>query len=94
MTVTLLSGWTADDVPDLTGRPAVVTGATYDLGLETARVLARRGAHVVLTARDEARGDEAVRRGAGRRPGRLDGARAAGPGRAGVGPRVRGPRRR
>ncbi len=59
---TSLRGWSASDVPDLSGRRAVVTGATSGLGLETARVLALHGAEVVMTARDAARGDEAVRR--------------------------------
>jgi NAD(P)-dependent dehydrogenase (short-subunit alcohol dehydrogenase family) len=73
-----LRGWSADDVPDLTGRRAVVTGATSGLGLETARVLAAHGAHVVMTARDGARGADAVRRvrakvpGADVRPAALD----------------------
>jgi NAD(P)-dependent dehydrogenase (short-subunit alcohol dehydrogenase family) len=44
--------WTANDIPDLTGRTAVVTGANGGLGLETARELARNGAHVVMAARD------------------------------------------
>ena len=55
-------GWTAEDIPDQTGRVAVVTGATSGLGLETATALARRGAHVVLTARDAARGEAALGR--------------------------------
>ena len=51
---------TAEEVTDgldLTGRMAVVTGATSGIGLETARVLARRGAHVLVTGRtlDKAR---------------------------------------
>ena len=37
---------------DLTGKTAVVTGASGGLGLETARALAARGAHVVVAARD------------------------------------------
>jgi len=44
--------FTEQDVPDLTGRTAVITGASSGLGLENARVLARRGAHVVLATRD------------------------------------------
>jgi len=59
MTVSLLPGWTTADIPDLTGRRAVVTGATSGLGEVTAVELARRGAQVVLTARDAARGGRA-----------------------------------
>jgi NAD(P)-dependent dehydrogenase (short-subunit alcohol dehydrogenase family) len=45
--------WTPDDIPDLTGRVAVVTGANGGLGLVTAHELAAKGAHVVLAARDQ-----------------------------------------
>lgn len=47
--------WTAADIPDLTGRTAVVTGANSGLGLETTRELARKGAHVVMACRSEDR---------------------------------------
>ena len=47
--------WTPDDIPDLTGRTAVVTGANGGLGLVTAHELARAGAHVVLAARDQSK---------------------------------------
>ncbi|HEY7723756.1 MAG TPA: SDR family oxidoreductase [Anaeromyxobacteraceae bacterium] len=40
----------------MAGKVALVTGATSGIGLETARALARMGAHVVIGARDEARG--------------------------------------
>ena len=41
------------DIPDLSGCVAVVTGANGGLGLQTATVLAAKGAHVWLAARDE-----------------------------------------
>jgi NAD(P)-dependent dehydrogenase (short-subunit alcohol dehydrogenase family) len=47
--------FTLDDIPDLHGRIAVVTGANGGLGLVTARALAGAGAHVVMAARDQAK---------------------------------------
>lgn len=47
--------WTTADIPDLTGRTAVVTGANGGLGLESARALAGAGAHVVMAARNQAK---------------------------------------
>ncbi|GHG15097.1 oxidoreductase [Streptomyces hydrogenans] len=52
--------WTADNIPDLTGRIHVVTGATGGLGLATTRALALRGGRVVLAVRDEEKGHRAV----------------------------------
>ena len=52
--------WTAKDIPDQSGRVAVVTGANSGLGLVTARELARAGAAVVLTARDTGKGEQAA----------------------------------
>jgi NAD(P)-dependent dehydrogenase (short-subunit alcohol dehydrogenase family) len=54
--------WTADDIPELSGRRAVVTGANSGLGFQIARELARHGARVVLAVRDVKRGEEAARR--------------------------------
>src|SRR6266404_4772365 len=61
--------WTIDDVPGQQGRLAVVTGANTGLGFETARVLAARGASVVLAVRDTEKGKRAAARIAGTAPG-------------------------
>jgi NAD(P)-dependent dehydrogenase (short-subunit alcohol dehydrogenase family) len=42
---------------DLTGKVALVTGASSGLGAETARAFAEKGAHVVMTARDMPKGE-------------------------------------
>jgi NAD(P)-dependent dehydrogenase (short-subunit alcohol dehydrogenase family) len=55
-------GWSAADIPDLTGRRAIVTGANSGLGYQTALELARHGASVLLACRDAGRGEAAVDR--------------------------------
>ena len=54
--------WSAADIPDLSGRTVVVTGANSGLGYETSRALAARGAHVVLACRDLLKGGVASER--------------------------------
>jgi NAD(P)-dependent dehydrogenase (short-subunit alcohol dehydrogenase family) len=64
-----MARWTAEQIPDLSGRTAVVTGANSGLGLITARELARAGARVVITARDERKAGSARERIAAAVPG-------------------------
>ncbi|GAT67846.1 short-chain dehydrogenase [Planomonospora sphaerica] len=57
-----MARWTAADIPDLTGRNAVVTGASEGVGFHTALELARHGARVVLASRDRGRGEATAAR--------------------------------
>ena len=54
--------WTENDVPAQAGRLAIVTGSNTGLGFDTARVLAERGAKVVMAVRDTAKGESAAAR--------------------------------
>ena len=60
------SRWTAADLPDLTGRSAVVTGANSGIGRVAAAELARAGAAVTLAVRDTGKGQAAAARMTGR----------------------------
>ena len=57
---TIPRGWDASDIPDLTGKKFLITGGTSGIGKETARELARAGAHVTITARGAAKGAATV----------------------------------
>jgi NAD(P)-dependent dehydrogenase (short-subunit alcohol dehydrogenase family) len=57
--VATLANWTTDDIPNLSGKCAIVTGATGGLGLETAMVLAGAGAEVILAGRNPTKGSAA-----------------------------------
>ncbi|WAL67246.1 oxidoreductase [Amycolatopsis cynarae] len=54
--------WTEADMPDQSGRTAVITGANSGLGLYSAAALARKGARVLLACRSAERGEQALRR--------------------------------
>lgn len=54
--------WTVRQMPSQAGRLALITGANSGIGFYAALELARKGAHVLLGARDRARGEAAVGR--------------------------------
>ena len=54
--------WTTSDIPDQSGRVAIVTGANTGLGYHTAAALAQTGAHVVLAVRNLEKGNLALAR--------------------------------
>ncbi|WP_018657748.1 oxidoreductase [Actinomadura flavalba] len=62
-------GWTSDDIPDLAGRRAIVTGANSGIGYHAALQLARHGASVVLACRSPERGETALKRVRAAAPG-------------------------
>lgn len=57
-----MAKWTFKDIPDQSGRKAVVTGANTGIGFETALALARKDADVILACRNAEKGQEAARR--------------------------------
>jgi NAD(P)-dependent dehydrogenase (short-subunit alcohol dehydrogenase family) len=64
-----MTKWTAADIPDQTGRTAVITGANTGLGFETAAALAGRGARVVMAVRNLEKGKQATARITAATPG-------------------------
>ena len=52
--------WTEADVPDQSGRTAVITGGNSGIGFEAARVLAEQGARLFLGCRDQGKAHDAV----------------------------------
>src|SRR5258707_14531962 len=55
-----MAGSTQTKISSQSGRTAVVTGATGGLGYETALALAKAGAEVILTGRDDRKGQSAI----------------------------------
>jgi NAD(P)-dependent dehydrogenase (short-subunit alcohol dehydrogenase family) len=55
-----MPGWTVDDMPDQTGKVAIVTGANRGIGFEAARALASKDAQVVMACRSQERGAAAA----------------------------------
>ena len=57
-----MPGWTTADIPDQSDRVALVTGGNSGLGYQTVLQLARKGARVLMAARDRTRGAAALER--------------------------------
>jgi NAD(P)-dependent dehydrogenase (short-subunit alcohol dehydrogenase family) len=60
--LTLPDKWNASDIPDLVGKRFLITGATSGIGLSAATELARRNAHVVITARSADKARDAIKK--------------------------------
>ncbi|MDT5015931.1 MAG: hypothetical protein QOD39_2091 [Mycobacterium sp.] len=57
-----MTKWTAADVPDQSGRVAIITGSNTGIGYGAAAVLAAKGAHTVLAVRNVEKGNDAAKR--------------------------------
>jgi NAD(P)-dependent dehydrogenase (short-subunit alcohol dehydrogenase family) len=57
-----MAKWTAENIPNLEGRIALITGANSGLGFEASLALAKKHATVVMACRDMAKGQEALQR--------------------------------
>src|SRR3981189_3531541 len=64
-----MAKWTTSDIPDQTGRTAVVTGANTGVGFHTGAALAAHGAHVVLAVRNLDKGKDALQKISADSPG-------------------------
>ena len=53
-------GWTAEDIPDGTGKTVIITGANAGLGYSAAKLLALKGYHVIMGCRSQERGAAAL----------------------------------
>ena len=59
-TLRIPKGWSASDIPDLSGKRFVITGATSGIGLEAARELVRAGGEVIIAARNPLKAERTV----------------------------------
>ena len=55
-----MTKWTTDNIPDQSGRIAIITGSNSGIGFEAAKALAEKGAEVILAVRSQAKGDAAI----------------------------------
>lgn len=55
-----MSKWTTDNIPDLTGKVVIVTGANVGLGFESAKEFGRKGAKTIMACRNPEKGKKAL----------------------------------
>jgi NAD(P)-dependent dehydrogenase (short-subunit alcohol dehydrogenase family) len=55
-----MSKWTSEFIGDLRGKKIIITGSTHGIGFEAARVLATKGAEVILAVRNSQKGERAL----------------------------------
>ncbi|MES0824013.1 oxidoreductase [Ruegeria sp. SCP11] len=66
------ANWTHAQLPDLTGRTFVITGANSGIGFEAARMLGEKGGNIVMVCRSREKGEAAQRKLSARVKGKLD----------------------
>lgn len=62
LTTSGIANWKAAELPDLTGKTYVITGANSGIGYEAARMLAERGGDIVMVCRSQAKAEAAQAR--------------------------------
>src|SRR5271154_4017408 len=60
--ISMSKKWQAADIPSLSNKRVLITGANSGIGYHTALTLARKGAHVLLACRNRQRGEAALAR--------------------------------
>lgn len=55
-----MANWTENNIPDLSGKVVIITGANIGLGYESARMMAQKGAEVIIASRTPAKGEAAM----------------------------------
>lgn len=57
-----MKNWTADNIPDLSNKRVLITGANSGIGFETSVVLAKKRAHLIMACRNQQKAEEAEKK--------------------------------
>ena len=63
-----ISNWETSNIPNLTGKTALITGANSGLGYYTAKALAEKNAHVVIACRSLEKANQTIKKLKGLNP--------------------------